>query len=93
MESSERVADFVFAYRIREIIVKRKGRVKSHQVYEKGALFSTERKRVDIGVDKAEVLELGDEVDVDGFDKEVKLLPLICGVDGEHVQCVIPGEI
>jgi hypothetical protein len=45
-ESRIRAEEFVFAYRVREIRIKKNGGVKAHKLYDKGALFNTELKCV-----------------------------------------------
>jgi len=92
IESSIRTEEFVFAYRVREIRVKRKGGVKAHKVYDKGALFNTELKRVYQDEVEIELVGLGEEVDGDDFGLEMKEVEQESddGVGG--VVCVLPEE-
>jgi hypothetical protein len=71
-KSSVRTEEFVFAYRVREIRVRKKGGVKAHKVYDKGALFDTQIKRVVVDEVEVELLGLGEDVDGKEFGMDVK---------------------
>ncbi|CAN9180250.1 unnamed protein product [Alternaria alternata] len=91
-ESSRTADDFVFAYRIREIKVRRKGGVKADKLYDKGALFDMEKKRKTEDMYEVEVDGLGDEPDVDDVDLENMEVRQKIGDEGEEeeVVCVLP---
>jgi hypothetical protein len=97
-EESVREDEFVFAYRVREIKVRRKGGVKAHRGYDRGALFNTEKKR-EKKREKEEAIEvevvgLGDDVDDEGEGLETMEV-LQDSYDGEQEECVVyvvPGE-
>jgi hypothetical protein len=91
-KSSTRLEGFVFEYRVREVRVRRKGGLKAHRVYDKGALFDTERKRV---VEQAEVEfeGLGEDAGGDEFGLNVRDVEQQ-GEDGlQDVACVVPEEL
>lgn len=64
--------------------------MKTHKVYDKGALFDTEMKTVVSMVAEIDVLGLGEEVDGDEVDLDVKEVEQHCeGV----VHCVMPENV
>ncbi|KAH6866840.1 hypothetical protein BKA58DRAFT_460717 [Alternaria rosae] len=94
-EQSTRAEDFVFAYRIREVKVRRKGGVKSDRLFDKGALFDTQvRRKVE---DKGEVMVdgLGEEPDVDDVELESREVRQRVGDEEEEedVVCVLPEPL
>jgi hypothetical protein len=93
---SETQEDFVFAFRVREIRVKKKGGVKSHRVYDKGALFSTDKKRNEVvNEDEVEIEGLGEEPGADEFGlltQEVKQVAATEGEEEEKCTCALPEE-
>jgi hypothetical protein len=96
-ESGEREGDFVFAFRVREIRVKRKGGVKTHKIYDKGALFSTEKKAEKnmTNEDELEVEGLSEEADGEEFGLEVKdAMQAADNAELESEECsvVLPEE-
>jgi hypothetical protein len=93
-ESSQRADDFVFAYRIREIKVGRKGGIKSNKLYDKGALFDTERKRKEKEQYEIEVEGMGDELDADDVEAESREVRQQGGdqEEGECI-CVLPDPL
>jgi hypothetical protein len=87
-ESSQRADDFVFAYRVREIKVGRKGGIKSNKLYDKGALFDTEKKRKEEERYEIEVEGMGDELEADDVEAEIREVRQ----DGEYEveeECVV----
>jgi hypothetical protein len=93
-ESSQRADDFVFAYRIREIKVRRKGGIKSNKLYDKGALFDAEKKRKAEEKYEVEIDGLGEEPDVDDVDLESMQVRQKIGDDrDEEVICVLPEPL
>jgi hypothetical protein len=93
-ESSRTVDDFVFAYRIREIKVRRKGGIKSDKLYDKGALFDTEVKRKAEEKYEIEIDGLGEEPDIDDVDLENMEVRQKIGDDmEEEVVCVLPEPL
>jgi hypothetical protein len=93
-EESTRGDEFVFAYRVREIKVRRKGGVKAHRGYDRGALFNTERKREKLEAVEVEVVGWGDEVDDEVEELEAREV-LQDRYDGEREECVVyvvPGD-
>lgn len=93
---SEREEEFVFAFRVREIRVKRKGGVKTHKLYDKGALFNTDQKLEEVVLeDEVEVEGLGEEADGEEFGLESKESKQILGDMDEQEEdciCVLPEE-
>ena len=89
--SSTRIEEFVFGYRVREVKVRRKGGVKAHRPYDKGALFDTERKRV---VEQAEVEfeGLGEDTGGEEFDLDVRDVEQQGENDLEKVTSVVPEK-
>jgi hypothetical protein len=87
-ESSHRADDFVFAYRIREIKVGRKGGIKSNKLYDKGALFDTEKKRKEEEQYEVEVDGMGNELDIDDVEAEIREVSQDDGHEGEE-ECVV----
>lgn len=90
-ESSQRPDDFVFAYRIRQIKIGRKGGIKSNKLYDKGALFDTHRERATREASEVEVEGLGDEMDVEDIELESrKVKQEVEGGQEEEFVCVLP---
>lgn len=93
-ESTHRPEDFVFAYRIREIKVRRKdGSVKSHRLYDKGALFDTHVERMEEDMGEVELEGLGDEMDEGEVEGEVRHVRQELDGREEDVVCVLPELI
>ncbi|KAF2824034.1 hypothetical protein CC86DRAFT_409046 [Ophiobolus disseminans] len=91
-ENSSRAAEFVFAYRVRGIKVRRKGGVKAHRQYDKGALFNNELKRIHEEETEVDLLELNGDVDGDEFDLECNQVKQECDDVAGEVICVMPEE-
>lgn len=93
---SETEEKFVFAFRVREIRVKRKGGVKNHRLYDKGALFNAEKRRDEVGRDEedVEVEGLGEEAEGAEFGLEMKGVRQALGDEEgeEECVCVMPEE-
>jgi hypothetical protein len=91
-EESTRDEEFVFAYRVREIKVRRKGGVKAHRAYDKGALFNTHKKKKEEEEVEVEFVGLDDEIeDSEGLEtREVTQ----ADDNGEQAECVcvVPEE-
>jgi hypothetical protein len=85
-EKSQREEEFVFAFRVREVRVK-KGGVKADRTYDRGALFSREKQRVVKEADEVEVVGLEDDADVGEFELESKEVVQEFG-DEEEEECV-----
>jgi hypothetical protein len=94
-ERSQRDEEFVFAFRVREVKVHRKGGVKSHRACNDGALFSKEDLVVAEEAVEIEVEGLDEEdVDVDEFGLESKEVTQAFGEDGEmECICVLPEPL
>jgi hypothetical protein len=88
-EKSQWEEEFVFAFRVREVRVK-KGGVKADRAYDKGALFSRERQRVTKEADEVEVVGLEDEADVGEFELESEEVVQEFGDEEEECVCVLP---
>jgi hypothetical protein len=87
-DSSERAEDFMFAYRIREVKVGRKGGIKSSKLYDKGALFDMEKKRKEQEQYEVEIEGMGDELDADDVEAESREVRQNGG-DDEKDECVV----
>lgn len=91
-ESSVRIEDFLFAFRVREFRVKRKGGVKAHKMYDKGALFNTDLKGVTKEEVDLELIGLGGDVDVGALDMESTDVKQGCVEGDDGVGCGMPED-
>ncbi|KAF2005416.1 hypothetical protein P154DRAFT_559949 [Amniculicola lignicola CBS 123094] len=87
---------FVFAFRVREIRLKRKGGVKDHKLYSQGALFGLDKAREvlkKVYDEEIEVEGLGEEADEEEFKIGVKHV-LQAGDEDVEEEClvVLPEE-
>lgn len=91
-ETSQQEEEFVFAYRVREIRVQRKGGVKAHRPYVDGALFNTDKKRKTGEEDDVEVVGLGADASGEDIGLETKEVRQRFGEDDdeEECECVMP---
>jgi hypothetical protein len=87
-ESSQRANDFVFAYRIREVKIGRKGGIKSNKLYDKGALFDTEKKRKEEEQYEIEVEGMSNELEADDVEAESREVRQD-GEDEVDEECVV----
>ncbi|KAF2012699.1 hypothetical protein BU24DRAFT_425332 [Aaosphaeria arxii CBS 175.79] len=87
-ESSIRDEDYVFAFRIREIKISRKGTVKSDKPFDKGAKFGYGDEKVDVGT--GETIEVdNDLLDEDGENFGLAAQECITETDdGDEEECV-----
>ncbi|USP78639.1 hypothetical protein yc1106_05913 [Curvularia clavata] len=93
-ESSRRPDEFVFAYRIRQIKIGRKGEIKSEKVYDKGALFDTHRERATRDIGEMELEGLGDEADIEDIELESReVRQEMGGGQEEEFLCVLPEPL
>jgi hypothetical protein len=93
-ETSIRQEEFVFAYRLREIKVRKKGGVKGHRLYDKGALFSTEREPAVDSEEEIHLVGLEDgEVDGDELGLDVKQVEQECDNGVDTMLCILPEDM
>jgi hypothetical protein len=93
-ETGLRQEEFVFAYRLREIKVRRKGGVKAHRLYDKGALFSTEREPAVDSEEEIHLVGLGDgDVDGDELGLDVKQVEQECDNGVDTMLCILAEDM
>jgi hypothetical protein len=84
----------VLAYRLREVKVKRKGGVKAHRLYDKGAFFSTEREPAVDSEEEIHLVGLGDgDVDGDELGLDVKQVEQECDNGVDTMLCILAEDM